>query len=179
MWVIQVYLNNVYCVGRIPLQLAVCWAFWSKLWFCIYWALEFLCDISVTLSIMAYEVDIGRFFTVPLKKSQDVDMVKPIETFVKNTYDKVSSSVTVCVWLTHHAIKITKQQIQSNTVFKHMHILSAQHDVDEIISCILALLFDTISIAIFMAWIDRQTAFLLATQVNHWTKAFGCVLIHF
>jgi len=48
-----------------------------------------------------------------------------------------------------------------------MHILSAQHDVDEIISCILALLFDTISIAIFMAWIDRQTAFLLATQVNH------------
>jgi len=46
---------------------------------------------------MAYEVDIGRFFTVPLKKSQDVDMVKPIETFVKNTYDKVSSSVTVCV----------------------------------------------------------------------------------
>ena len=38
---------------------------------------------------MSYEVEIGRFVTIPVKRTNEVDLVKPLETFIKNTYDKV------------------------------------------------------------------------------------------
>lgn len=41
---------------------------------------------------MSYTLEIGKFVTVPLKKSSDIDLVKPIETFARNTFDKVSQN---------------------------------------------------------------------------------------
>ena len=38
---------------------------------------------------MSYEIEVGRFVTIPIKKSNEVDLEKPLETFIKNTYDKV------------------------------------------------------------------------------------------
>ena len=38
---------------------------------------------------MAYEIEVGRFVTIPLKRSNDVDLVGPLGTFIRNTYDKV------------------------------------------------------------------------------------------
>ena len=43
---------------------------------------------------MSNEVEIGRFITAPLKKSNDVDLVLPLETFIRNTYDKVCTIVS-------------------------------------------------------------------------------------
>ena len=40
---------------------------------------------------MSYEVEVGRFVTIPVKRTNDVDLVKPLETFIRNTYDKVNS----------------------------------------------------------------------------------------
>ncbi|CAK8671406.1 unnamed protein product [Clavelina lepadiformis] len=42
---------------------------------------------------MAYEVEPGRFFNIPLKKSSDIDLVKPMETFIKNTFDKTDEDL--------------------------------------------------------------------------------------
>jgi len=39
---------------------------------------------------MSYEVEVGRFITIPVKRTNEVDLVKPLETFIRNTYDKVN-----------------------------------------------------------------------------------------
>nr|XP_039266807.1 programmed cell death 6-interacting protein-like isoform X2 [Styela clava] len=42
---------------------------------------------------MAYTLEAGRFVTVPLKRSSDVDLIKPIEAFARNTFDKVDDDL--------------------------------------------------------------------------------------
>ena len=45
---------------------------------------------------MSFEVEVGRFVTIPVKRSTEVDLVKPLETFIRNTYDKVSVLLWHC-----------------------------------------------------------------------------------
>lgn len=42
---------------------------------------------------MSYEVEVGRLFSVPLKRTQDVDLVKPIKKFLKNADNEVSCAI--------------------------------------------------------------------------------------
>nr|XP_002123877.1 programmed cell death 6-interacting protein-like [Ciona intestinalis] len=42
---------------------------------------------------MSYEVELSRFFNIPIKRSHDVDFVKPLETFIKVTFDKTDDDL--------------------------------------------------------------------------------------